>query len=808
MLFGTRQRDFGEVKEMTAAQLAREPMAAAESHDAFVASTSKETTKRKNIDFVEERGIWDGLRDALGLGDDQMVVEEDEVERAHALDPKAKYMPGACLEKHIALRPPDLEAIRESRNEGVEWAYENIVDLQHVGKLGDAEVAQPVLDYMTALAGNAEDVVQMGDVLRHVIMVRDLLNFYPLCVDIHLWALEALMALYTTKLAAEVDGVPSAVFEAVSQVVCTHHEDPRLVGGVAMFPYRLLAALALTLTPATSKRLIPAHLDFTLRVVHRNDAVGQATLEHALQVMLVSRVSHRLAEQGQVATTALTTFRSSPKLVTRALLVLHTLFSIVSDSGDADALKALLNSTNEGGKLPVGLRQIIMSMDLYAQDRKVQGAGMLALSGAVRMTDAFYGGESEAKAFRAMNRDGLLRSMVYAQQHHRKSRSVALNLCHVVQVMARREPKLLTPEVVLSTLDAGLAFMPDEEVALLALETAAAMAPRFGQLCEQSKDLTKLVQLAGDLVHMAEHHHKNTAAVAALLVTFAAAASDGTGAAPGGSMGEQWREALGRVGAVAIPFRAFYEHPDDAEIVCAGAIAVRCLTYDNQVSRTHAGQLRAASVILSALQKHARRPDTARELLAALANCGAEKLVRDEYARGMPDTAEVIYIAMTTGAKEEPDVVGQGCRALAALSDQETIREGNWNWEKIKVACKKAVKRVLEGQGQAVATHNLYGDEVGTQEFIDAVKKLQIMCNQILSGTIASCPQFGRILDMDCELLLQNLRAHHSRIPASRESSAYYKGESLSPRPPTPPRTPRTSQRASMKSDRSLRLPP
>lgn len=40
---------------------------------------------------------------------------------------------------------------------------------------------------------------------------------------------------------------------------------------------------------------------------------------------------------------------------------------------------------------------------------------------------------------------------------------------------------------------------------------------------------------------------------------------------------------------------------------------------------------------------------------------------QDDFQAGLPQTAEVIYLAMEQSADQEPDVLAQGCRAFGAL---------------------------------------------------------------------------------------------------------------------------------------------
>eukprot|EP00929_Paragymnodinium_shiwhaense_P075100 TRINITY_DN38401_c0_g1_i1.p1 TRINITY_DN38401_c0_g1~~TRINITY_DN38401_c0_g1_i1.p1 ORF type:complete len:1476 (-),score=381.42 TRINITY_DN38401_c0_g1_i1:159-4586(-) len=724
---------------------------------------------------AEESGGGGGLFYSLLFGEED--PEEDDATRvqrqkALALDPNAKFMPGACLETALPLRVPNLHAIKSARREGVERVLDKLMMTRRMGQLGDPEAAQLVLDYCVALTQNASDVVKYGDALRHVSFVVDVLNFYPLSVQIHLWGLDAIMACWRSDeiRKGESDSLAGPIFDAVSELLSIHEADPSLSVEVPQMSRRLLNALAMVLNPAIKPRLTKMHVDFALRMARMKDS-GLVIVEHAMQVFIVARMTYRLKDQSNVAVHALHHFRAETKCVTRALLLFYTVFAVaVEDSGEEVLLDVMRDVGAESGLMPAGLRQIIGAMDLYAQDRKVQGAGALALMGCVTVVHQAAQRSMAAMSFVEMNKDGALRTAIYAQMNNRKSKSVALCLCHCVQLMARKEPTLLTSELAFNVTDAGTAFPRDGEVVGAALAAMASMCVRLKELCGPTADMNKLTNLAFNLVRMGEFHHKSPQAMASLLVTLAAAASDGSGQSPGGIPGEQFREVCGKAAAIAAPMRVLYEHTEDPELVMTAAIVIRCLTFDSTSTRAQAGRLRAATGIIGALARYTKRPEMCRELLAALANCAADAAVRQNFQEGLPDMADVIYISMVKCAREDPDVLAQGCRALGALSGSDDVHKADFDHARISEACHKVAKRIVEQRASAFRP-------VTAEAIEEEAAKLRNLSDQLLMGVIASGPQFSKIINSAGEPLIQCLekRGPGRRAPESRKESEYYK---------------------------------
>ena len=123
--------------------------------------------------------------------------------------------------------------------------------------------------------------------------------------------------------------------------------------------------------------------------------------------------------------------------------------------------------------VPVGFRDITTTMDVYAKDRKVQGAGARALESALDV-----GGVS----LKALTRDGMLRSVTLAHQRFPESRSVALALCRIIGKVTLREPDLVSPEVGIAVLSAGASLPRDAEVVVASLEAVYVLAPKLRNL--------------------------------------------------------------------------------------------------------------------------------------------------------------------------------------------------------------------------------------------------------------------------------------------------------------------------------------
>jgi len=286
---------------------------------------------------------------------------------------------------------------------------------------------------------------------------------------------------------------------------------------------------------------------------------------------------------------------------------------------------------------------------------------------------------------------------------------------------------------------------------------------RLPELCGGAIAVERLVHVAGDLVLLGEARHADRYALSLLLVILVAAASDGQGTDPGGTAGEQWRTAFARAAAGVIPLRVLYEHGDDADLVCASAIALRCLTYNSEAACAHAGQLKAAAGLIGALAKHGRRPDIARELLAALANCGSDAAVRRDFQDAMPESARVLSATLERSSGRDPDVLAQGCRALGALTASVDAELPPWQraemaaklapeeLARIREAVKKTARALAAKANEAVEYFTYLGLLNDTPSSLARRDKLNDLCEQLLSRTIASGPRFGRLLDRNGE---------------------------------------------------------
>ncbi|CAK0835812.1 unnamed protein product [Prorocentrum cordatum] len=706
---------------------------------------------RSSTDDSAGGGGLDPLDEAPGFFGSLFAAPVASVNKATRLltrrppDPGERYVDGACLDLAPALCPPDLAAIKEAGPAAVEEAYEQALAAQRDGLLGERDGAQVVLDYVAAVAGSGESLAKGGEVSAHVRLVSDMLAFYPKVVQIHLWGLEALMALFRHEGWDRAESLARPILDAVTDLMDTHERSPSLHEAVPDLPKRMLAAMALVLTPSTSGRLHRGHVDFALRVVQELEA-GPIVTEHGLHVLLDARSPHRLREQAEAARSALRGFQSEPRLAPRALLALREAYLVAAESASTGVAGGELDLTEraaasgkapKGARVPLGLREITTAMDLYAQDRKIQGAGAMALAAAVSVPGI---------SLAAASQEGAIRAVTLAQQRFSSSRSVALQFCRVMGILAQREPELLSAEAALDVTQAGLTFQRDNDIAVAALEALHSLAPRLRELATGPSERLEL--FARDLVQLGEGRHTDPYALALIVVVLAVAASDGLGTDPGGTAGEKWRAAFGRAAVVVLPMRALYEHPADTELVCASAVALRCLTYGCAASCAHAGRVKAASVLLGTLARHVAHPDTSRELLSALGNCASDRAVFQEFQGTSERVQDVIYEAMESCARHEPDVLMQGCRALVALGALPDMG-------RVNAAMLSAGVGACERNGEEVQTVSLFGKVEISAAVTRRRERLAELCGGLLHPEralrLAAGPHFGRLVDVQGE---------------------------------------------------------
>jgi len=763
------------------------------------------------------------VEEAAGVKETPWEVEQ----RLTGVNPTARYMAGCCRDRAPPLEAPDLEEIVGEGYHGVVVACEKVLMARQAGRLGAKESAQAVLNYVASVAKNADALITHSEGSKHVSIVVDVLNFYPLSVQIHIWALEALIAVYRAEDHDEQESLSGPIFDAVTTLMHTYEKDKGLSRSTPEMTRKILNALALVVTPATTQRLVSAHVDFALRII-RQAGVGPSLMEHGLQLLLAARIAHRMRDQAMSARAALRSFRAEPRLVTRALLALAAAFEVAAEAAEAvpdeglqgeeedesgafgleglfgeeedeeadsrlqiphtleasekpatqgsaarrrkqrqrlidqsrDVHKDLLekatalaaadkgllvdgvSAEDDSGRdlVPVGLRDIITGMDLYAQDRKVQGAGAVALAAAVKMPGI---------SLRSAKAEGAIRALMLAQKNFPSSRAIALHTCLVMVQFARRENKLMNIETACTALNAGTSFARDAEVVVAALQVIHAFALRLRELCPDRG--SRLRQMSGDLVRIGEGRHANPHALAMLLVIFVAAASNGNGTSPGGMPGEQWRNALAGAAAIVVPLRVLYEHIDNLDLVLTASIALRLLTFGNAASATHVARLKGVEALLGAIQKHCHRTETARELLAALANVGQNADARSTFKSKLPDSAEAIYNAMEKTAAKDPDVLTQGCRALGALTagpKQDQVRHAIDQY-RIDKAIMKASSGIAAHAGEA-DDEGLLGMITGSAEAAaERRRKLHDLCDQLINGHVAAAPQFGRLISKD-----------------------------------------------------------
>ena len=354
------------------------------------------------------------------------------------------------------------------------------------------------------------------------------------------------------------DSLARPVFDSVTDLMKIHLEDRALRTATPELPTRLLASIALAITPDNVRRLTNTHVDFALTLMKEPD-VYPLTTEHGLQIIVLAASTQNLRAQTEAAKFALRCFKAEPRLVPRALLALSTTYNAAAKGGlggtilvkEPSPTDAIEPESEQEGMVPIAFRDITTTMDVYAKDRKIQGAGARALESAMEVTSV---------SLKALVRDGLLRSVSLAHQRFPESRSVALALCRVIGRTMLREPDLVSPEVGIAALSAGASLPRDAEVVVASLEAVYVLAPKLrGLWSGVSTAADRLALVAGDLVRLGEVRHKDSHSVGMLLVIITCVCSDGHGQNPGGISGERWRLAFGRAAGVAVPLRALFE---------------------------------------------------------------------------------------------------------------------------------------------------------------------------------------------------------------------------------------------------------
>ena len=707
----------------------------------------------------EEEGYFGSLLTGAGITDRQPKAKAP-------IDPSARFMAGACMTRNPPLEVPNIEDIRMQGLKAVEFVCNVLLQKRQDGQLGNPDTAKLALDYVVAVALTAEKVAATGDAWRHVGIITDILHFFPLCAHIHLWSLEALMSLLRHEESHRADSLARPVFDSVTDLMKIHLEDRALRTATPELPTRLLASIALAITPDNVRRLTNTHVEFALALM-KEPEVYPLTTEHGLQIIVLAASTQNLRAQTEAARFALRCFKAEPQLVPRALLALSATYTAAAKGGlggsilvkEPSPTDAIEPEADGDSLVPIAFRDTTTTMDVYAKDRKIQGAGARALECAMEVTSA---------SLKGLVRDGLLRSISLAHQRFPQSRSVALSLCRIIGRTVLREPGLVSPEVGVAALSAGASLPRDAEVVVASLEAIYVLAPKLRDLWSGvSAAEDRLALVAGDLVRLGEVRHKDSHCIGMLLVVITCLCSDGHGQNPGGISGERWRTAFGRAAGVAVPLRALFEHPKNVDMITAAGIALRCMTYGTPASCAHAARARAGPILLSSLIAYASKPATTRELLAALANCASEDSLREDFKKGLPQTAEVIYQAMEQSADREPDVLAQGCRAFGALhsSRQQEVNLGLKpgekpkqssvvQWAKLNNAIMKTVIGITVHNGDSVegsAFEVLGGSEQRQQKLEATRRRLGELCMHLANGSLASGPQFGRLLSKSGE---------------------------------------------------------
>ena len=713
-----------------------------------------ETDGEEEEEEYEDEGIFGTLLTGAGITDRQPKAKAP-------VDPSARFMAGACMTRNPPLEVPKLEDIRGQGLQAVDFVCNVLLQKRQDGLLGVPDTAKLALEYVVAVALHAEKVAATADAWRHVGIITDILHFFPLCAHIHLWSLEALMSLLRNEDAHRADSLARPVFDSVTDLMTIHLEDRALRSATPELPTRLLASIALAITPDNVRRLTITHVEFALALM-KEPEVYPLTMEHGLQIIVLAASTKNLRAQTEAARFALRCFKAEPRLVPRALLALSATYNAAAKGGlggsilvkEPSPTDAIEPESESDGLVPIAFRDITTTMDVYAKDRKIQGAGAKALESAMEVTSV---------SLKALVRDGLLRSISLAHQRFPHSRSVALSLCRIIGRTVLREPGLVSAEVGIAALSAGASLPRDAEVVVASLEAVYVLAQKLRDLWSGvGTAADRLALVAGDLVRLGEVRHKDSHSIGMLLVIITCLCSDGHGQNPGGISGERWRTAFGRAAGVAVPLRALFEHSKNVDMVTAAGIALRCMTYGTPASCAHAARARVGPILLSSLIAYASKPATTRELLAALANCGSEDSVREDFQKGLPETAEVIYNAMEQSADREPDVLAQGCRAFGALSSsrQQAVNLGLKpgekpkqtavvKWAKLNSAIMKTVIGITVHNGDSVegsAFEVLGGSESRQQKLEATRRRLGELCMHLANGSLGAGPQFGRLL--------------------------------------------------------------
>eukprot|EP00931_Biecheleriopsis_adriatica_P041348 TRINITY_DN23647_c0_g1_i1.p1 TRINITY_DN23647_c0_g1~~TRINITY_DN23647_c0_g1_i1.p1 ORF type:complete len:1441 (-),score=306.76 TRINITY_DN23647_c0_g1_i1:60-4382(-) len=711
---------------------------------------SEEETEKEEPEY-EEEGYLGTILNAVG-------ATQPRLKKKAPIDPGARFMTGACLVRNPPLEVPDVKELRANLA-SADKVFKDLFAAREEGKFGTPEIAKLALGYVVTLSIHAEKLAKKGDAWKYVGLATDVLHFYPLCAPIHLWALEAMMGLLRYETNDRADQLARPIFDSVTSLMTTHLQDPGLRTATPELPVRLLASIALALTPDNVTRLTSSHVDFALQTMSEPE-VSPLTTEHGLQVILMAASKRNLKDQAEASKIALRCFKAESRLVPRALLALSTIFQEANKAGDSSVLTSEIapsdyvepEGESEEFQVPVAFRDITTTMDVYAQDRKIQGAGSQALENAALITGV---------SLQALIRDGLLRSLTLAHQRFPTSRSVALSLCRVIGRIALQQPDLLSIEVGIAALSAGASLPRDGEVVVASLEAVFALAPKLKDLWTgSSKNAEKLALMAADLVKLGEVRHKHAHSVGLLLVIMTTACSNGHGDQTGGVPAEQWRLAFGRAAGVALPLRALYEHSKNVDMVTAAGIALRVLTSDSPASCQHAGRARAGAILLSSLNSYASKPATVRELLSALANCASAESVRQDYKRGLPQTEDVIYYAMESSAHKDADVLAQGCRALGALNSKSNtainlgLEPGEkpkftpvLQWTKLNICIIKAVIGIAVHNGESVEAGLLDNFSAREEKLQAQRRRLAELCSLLAQGSLGAGPQFGRMLN-------------------------------------------------------------
>jgi hypothetical protein len=561
-------------------------------------------------------------------------------------------------------------------------------------------------------------------------------------------------------------GVP--IFDAVANAANVMNED-----GTPDLHARLLGAMAAIISPDC--RVLPEHIDHVLGQLEKQKGSLQPLMaEHALAVMCTANSQHRIKDQIHHTICILEAFKFEPRLSTRALLTLTTMYETVllmlqpgeeekwtyeameilfdglrADAGDPPKLKARpyppkgsvagtiaeeVPGVNILGVPKYGedVRLAAAVADLYPNNRKVAGAAMRALSVMCRLSSAHA---------KAVANDGL-RVMAHAQRRFKDSLSAARTICEGVSQIARREPKVLS---------AGSAAMVVQAIRTFQNDPSVLVPGCLAMQCLREHMVTVIRDIIGpklleDLVSIGDTHCKDYKITVPILHVMALV----------GRRHRESREHLVQAGAVGVPMRALHSsahagQATSAAVAAASGCALKVLLFRSEKALTDVPRCGGMPVLFGALAEHRRNRFAAHEMLSAIGNAAEAIPLEGSVFEAV---AKLMIEVMEANAKSEADLVAQGCRAFGALAlHRESMEKGEngptlarideFEVQKLKSIVEKAVKGVAEEAEVFGFLGNLIpgGDDAPKPE-----DEFEELCLKLIHRQVAHQQWLGRLL--------------------------------------------------------------